>query len=380
MVTESTTRLLLVRSGGRCAGCYRELLVSQLTWKSAYLGERAHIVGRTATAGSPRGENSLHVEQRDDPNNLILLCGDCHREVDAKPNLDEITVEWLRCLKHLHESRIEQLLAVPPDRETAVLRMHGMIGEGQVHINRAAVAAAVLKQDRVARFPLNHDRAGIEVDLRQIPSPNPGDRRYYATCRERIDRVFEQQVAPAVESGTLRHVSVFALARWPLLVYLGARLGDRLDTDVYQRHRSTELWSWPTGAVHSQFGWELVAAGEQSSDGVLVLSVSASVNESEVPECLEDLPVYRVSPVREATPHYDIVGSPEALKSAEKALRDVLADIEQHRKHIRSLHVLGAAPVSVCVTLGRVLTRGIHPKLVLYDRVNGQYQPAMEII
>jgi len=46
--------------------------------------------------------------------------------------------------------------------------------------------------------------------------------------------------------------------------------------------------------------------------------------------------------------------------------------------------VLGAAPLSACVSLGRVLTRGVHPHLVhphlvLYDRVEGAYHQALEI-
>ena len=52
----------------------------------------------------------------------------------------------------------------------------------------------------------------------------------------------------------------------------------------------------------------------------------------------------------------------------------MLADIEQHCKVIGRIHVLGAAPLSACVTLGRVLTRGVHPPLMLYDRIDGHYR------
>jgi len=56
-----------------------------------------------------------------------------------------------------------------------------------------------------------------------------------------------------------------------------------------------------------------------------------------------------------------------------------MADIEQHHKAAERLHVLGAAPLSVFVALGRVVNREIHPPLILHDRVNGQYLPVMEI-
>ena len=379
MVTESTTRILLVRAAGKCALCYTDLLKSSFTHKNLFRGERAHIVGKTSDERSPRGEHKLPQQQRDDVDNLMLLCRSCHGEVDANPNLPEFTVERLREIKHRHESRIEQILRVPPDRETAILRLHGTIGGSHVHINRPVAAATVLGEGRVARFPLNHDLAGVEIDLRQIPSPRLGDQEYYRISKERIDALFSQQVTPAVEAGNLRHVSVFALARWPLLAYLGAKLGDKLDAHIYQRHRSTESWAWPATANHSEFCWRLAAGGQSTSDAVLVLSLSAAVHSTEVPSHLDGAPIYRIAPARNVTPHYDIIDSTASLKSAEKAIRDVLADIEQNRKNTDRLHVIGAAPLSVCVTLGRTITSGIHPHLVLYDRVNGQYQPAMEI-
>ena len=241
MIPESTTRKLLIRSGGRCALCYSELLTSEFTQEAVYLGERAHIVGRSTSTRSPRGEHDLPVELRDDPENLLLLCRSCHGEIDAPPNISTLTVERLREAKQRHEGRIAQILAVPPGQDTTALRMQGTIGNSNVALDRSVAASAVLAQGRCARFHLSHDVAGIEIDLRRVPSPDIGSRAYYDTCREAIDRVFDRQVAPAVEDGSLRHASVFALARWPLLVHLGSRLGDKLDVDVYQRHRSTEV-------------------------------------------------------------------------------------------------------------------------------------------
>lgn len=379
MIPEATTRQLLVRSGGRCALCYGELLTSTFSYKPVYLGERAHIVGRSTNSRSPRGDHDLPVELRDDPDNLLLACGSCHDEIDVPPNLGVFTVEQLRELKQRHESRIAQILAVPPGWGTAVLRMQGTIGHSQVALDRATAAAAVLEQGRFAHFPLSHDPAGIEIDLRRLPSPSIGSRDYYNIARKAIDEVFDRQIGPAVTDGCLKHASVFALARWPLLVYLGARLGDKLDTDIYQRHRSTESWTWPADQRDQPFCFEVASGGEADCDAVLVLSMSAAVHLHEVPAALAGCRCYVVAPADECTPHLDVVTSPAALKSAERALRDVLADIEQYCKTARRLHVLGAAPLSVFVTLGRVANREIHPQLILHDRVKGQYLPVMEV-
>ena len=379
MITDATTRLLWVRSGGRCAVCYGDLLVSGITWKQVPLGERAHIVGRSTGPKSPRGGDPLPVPERDSADNLMLLCGRCHDDLDDAANLDVLTVERLRALKRAHESRIEQILAVPPDNTTVVLRMQGIIGEAGVHIDRSAAAAAVVARNRIAQFPFGVDRTGLEIDLRRTANPNAGDRQYYADCSRQIDQFFDRQFAPAVEDGSIRHLSVFALARWPLLVYLGARLGNKIATDVYQKHRSTEQWSWPASGQDAPFIVETVD-GDDANDAVLVMSLSAAAHSSEVPRALAEFTAYRVSTAAGITPHYDVIDTPDALRSAERVWRDVLADIEQNHKQVRRLHVIGAAPLSACVALGRALTRGIHPTLVLYDRLeNGTYNQAMEV-
>lgn len=41
--------------------------------------------------------------------------------------------------------------------------------------------------------------------------------------------------------------------------------------------------------------------------------------------------------------------------------------------------MVGAAPQSACIALGRAITLGVHPQLVLYDRVDGTYLPALEV-
>ncbi|MCY4101823.1 MAG: SAVED domain-containing protein [bacterium] len=378
-MSESTTRQLLVRSGGRCTLCYGELLASEFTQQPVYLGERAHIVGRSRSAKSPRGEHALPIDRRDDAENLLLLCSACHSEIDSPPNISTFSVQRLRELKQRHESRIAQILSVSPGRDTVVLRMQGTIGESQVALDRSVAASAVLAQGRCARFQLSHDPAGIEIDLRRVPSPDIGSRAYYDACRESIDRVFGRQVAPAVEDGSVRHMSVFALARWPSLVYLGARLGDKVDVDIYQRHRATESWAWPDQPSEHRFSVQVVNEGASDCDAVLVLSMSAAVHAREVPQALENCRLYRITPASGCHAHPDVVDSPAALKSAERALRDVLGDIEQHSKTARRLHVLGAAPLSVFVALGRVMNREIHPQMILHDRVNDQYLPVMEV-
>lgn len=379
MMNELTTRLLLVRNGGRCALCFLDLLTSPTTHKNLYLGERAHIVGRSARPGSPRGDHELPVDERDEADNLMLLCGTCHDDADHKVNLGELSVERLRDLKFKHERHIEAMLSIPPSSATSVLRMQGLIGSAGVNVSRPTAAVTILPSGRAAVFPWASHSDTCEIDLCDLPGPAPSDPSYYETSARKIHQFFDRQFTPAVEDGAVHHLSVFALARWPLLVLLGTRIGDKIQTEVYQRHRTTEGWNWPAGGADTRFEWTK-AAGTAADDAVLILSLSATVQTVEAPGDLQGLLTYRVTPAAEAAADYNVIGTPAALKSAESAFRAVLADIEQHSKHVRRLHVLGAAPQSACITLGRSLTLGVHPRLVLYDRLEDRsYRPALEV-
>jgi hypothetical protein len=60
-------------------------------------------------------------------------------------------------------------------------------------------------------------------------------------------------------------------------------------------------------------------------------------------------------------------------------LRQLLSELEASHKNLRRVHIMAAAPVSAAVTIGRVHDANVHPALVVYDRTDGRYIPALEI-
>src|SRR5581483_11574111 len=88
----------------------------------------------------------------------------------------------------------------------------------------------------------------IEIDLRHIAGEATAGPEYYRMATARIDEVLEHKLGEGVGQEQIVHLSVFAFARLPLLIYLGAHLEDNVPTDIYQRHRATEAWEWPDPA------------------------------------------------------------------------------------------------------------------------------------
>src|SRR3954447_6219392 len=106
---------LWVRAGGRCQLCNRYLLENEYTGHALPLGELAHNVGWKPDAASPRGDYPLSVERRNRAENVLLLCGEDHRTIDARVTRGEFTVEALREIKRRQEDRIRYQTAMGED-------------------------------------------------------------------------------------------------------------------------------------------------------------------------------------------------------------------------------------------------------------------------
>jgi hypothetical protein len=201
----------------------------RLTRREFMLGDLAHIVGQHQTSGSPRGLADLPADERDKADNLMLICKGDHAEIDRAGSLDVITVEKLRKLKRDHENRIRYLTGLAPDRSTVVLRMVGRVRGNAVELTRDSATTAILRSsDRFPDYRLCLDRHGIEIDLRQLPGEPAAGHRYYTAAKAAIDEVIDHKVVEGVARENIAHLSVFAFARIPLLVYLGSRLDDTI--------------------------------------------------------------------------------------------------------------------------------------------------------
>jgi hypothetical protein len=102
-ITTQTRKALWARSGNRCAICDTQLALAPLAGRATLIGQECHIVARSP--GGPRA--GLEVDDVDGIDNLILLCGNCHRLVDEQPEV--YTVDRLRGAKREHEARIETI-------------------------------------------------------------------------------------------------------------------------------------------------------------------------------------------------------------------------------------------------------------------------------
>lgn len=379
-ISYKATLELWVRSGGRCVRCNKFLLEEPFFERPINLGERAHIAGWTDAPGSPRGDSSLPVSERNEPKNLVLLCQDCHTVIDNPATRDDYPEATILEIKRSHEERIHHLTGMSHDRETTVLRVFGMVRGSMPEMAREqAMQTVVDAAGRYARFPLAVDRYSIELDLAHLPDPEEfTDGSYWRIGRMKIDEM-AKRIADAVHDKHIRHISVFALARIPLLVYLGFALDDKVPVDLYQKHRGAdEGWVWPEDESPATFESVRTKEGAAGTGLVLVLSLSGTISLADLPAEVAEFPVHELRPVG-VTPNPNLFRSRATLDAFIRTFQDLLAELERTDKTIDGIHLFCAAPITAAIACGRTIMRHVHPPVIAYDRIGDAYQSALTI-
>lgn len=371
---------MLVETGGRCTLCNVYLLEGELSYHPANLWELAHIIGLQPNEHSPRGlDEDLTEAERNAPENLMVVCSSNHREIDKAGSRDMHPTDWLRQRKADHLERIRYVTGLDPRSPTVPLRVIAKVRDDLVEVDRDAVARAVMYSGmRYPKFRLT-DRNAIEIDLRHIPAENDAGPAYYAQATAIIDEVFDHTLTAGWKNEDIRHMSVFAFARIPLLVYLGYKFGDHFPVDIYQRNKITQDWQWPSkDRGDLTFDVDVPPTTDKLTEAVLVINVSGTINIDELPETVADLPVLSIT-AGERDPN--ILDSPAKLDAFTAACHKLLGKIEADGyKTVDRLHVFASMPLSCAVAFGRAFDDDVHPSLAIYDRLDGTgYQFGLQV-
>lgn len=360
--------MLWGRAAARCelAGCNRLLSFHPRTKESLNLAETAHIIG--FSANGPRGEADLSEKLAGDIDNLMLLCGDCHRLVDNQQTAANYPVRLLRQMKLAHERRVE-LCTRTEGRESHVLLYDSRIGE---HYARASYSKAV-----TAMSPDWYPAERTPLDLGMSGSFEDAGRVFWSVESAHLRNMISQHVRPRLASGSIQHLSVFAVAPQALLMLLGSLLSDIPTIEVYQLHREPQNWRWqghPEG-----FEYIVQRPSDLAGQPALVLALSATISDQRISAVLGGkAAVWRVTVPR---PHNDFLKSRMQLRQFRQVIRPLMDEIKARHGEGALLHVFPAAPVAIAVEMGRVIMPKADLRLRIYDqnRSQGGYVQALEL-
>jgi SMODS-associated and fused to various effectors sensor domain len=365
----STRLTLYVRAGGRCEfdGCNDYLLRHPLTLHEGNFGQMAHIVA--FKADGPRGKAGLRPEYINDADNLMLLCPPCHKLIDERP--EEYSRQTLEKYKRDHEQRIFNLTATKPDRKTTIVQLMSRIA-GQT----VAIPAADVRQAVSPRYP--DDPRGFVINL---TSMRVEDKGFLQAAASTISAEVQRLYAPGMEVESTRHISLFALAPIPLLIYLGRELSNKVPVDPYQRHRDTEDWAWKPNGTPVGYTFRRVREGSDPKRVAFVLSLSGTVNTNELPKEIDGrFSVYEIT-LGSGTPNPTFLRLKDDVTRFRTIYQEALRTIATNHPALQEIHFFPAVPAPIAVLCGRELLPKVDPTLIVYDhdKRQGGFQPTLRI-
>jgi hypothetical protein len=358
-IPETTKLRLWVKSAGRCEfkGCNKPVWQNGLTLSQGNFGQIAHIIG--SSKDGPRGTNQSE-ELQTDFDNLMLLCQACHKEIDTHP--ERYPIELLRAWKQDHENRIEIQTSYPEDIHKSTLLVFSInIGDRVVPINIEAIRNAMFP-----KFPTNHK--GIKIEEKDFDRMGTSE-QWQTFAESKIKRKVLRDLEEGIDDIKIKHISLFAIAPMPLLIYLGRWIGDTVPTDIYQSHRNiantNKTWSWQE-EVFAESTY-LVSCKQKGTDKIVFLSlaISDSIERDKYDNLISDTcSIYEIS-IPEPSPQF--LKSKKQLEIFSHEYRKLLNKIQATHGKDCKIYILPAIPVSMAVECGRVILPTKDPEIYVCE-------------
>lgn len=361
---------LWLKAGGRCVLCNRDLQENEDFGIESNVAQMAHIVGHKDSESSPRGKSELPLEDRQLEQNLLLVCVNCHQPIDKGGYKGKFTVERLIGLKRDHEERVRRSLEIGGDRLTYVLRMVSFVRDAPPEISRETVFESLLQENLFPKKLPGSFWEEAEIDLKPIKYLK--GKTEFSSCvipiKQKIDLIQN-----GIAQGEIRSLAIFAFARIPVLIELGARLDDKFEPHIFQYRRNSPGLPWILPPREgTSFGFDVVTHQESSdlSKVCLIISLSGKVQVDELPTSIRaSHTIYEVTPSPPTPLGPDLVHSGDFNREFEVFLRGFLAWIEdQHKKKAKTISLFPAVGLTTGLQLGRVLMPHISPSWTIYDR------------
>jgi hypothetical protein len=355
---------LWVAAAGHCEFncCNKPLDRTVLTQKKLFIAQHAHIIGDSVHG--PRGDAALSKLLSQDVSNLMLTCRDCHWEIDRLP--DDYPVELLRRMKKRHEDRVQRLYALDETKDSiAVILRHPIKRIHVPNFTDTDVHSAILANSDFCHAPGEHI---IQLDYRSRAT-REGDPAYWSELVTQMKDDYNRQFHLASVAGHQPHLSIFAFAPMPLLMQLGAFIGNKVEASTMQWNRVAESWKQPEKRdLEAQvISFEDVPPSEGRALAVR-MSLSGEVGLAAVEAAVPGVPVVRFG-VPSPTP--SLVESADDIRHFRSRFTAFMAAVSN--AGYREMHVFPAMPLSLAVEFGRQLLPKAHPVVSIWDFQEGAF-------
>lgn len=361
--------MLWAISGGRCQyrGCNKILHTDILTKRNFNQSYIAHIVADSP--GGPRGCNTRSIQLADDITNLMLLCDTHHRLID-KDDVNGNPESLLLEMKAEHEKRIANACAISSDKQSHIVTLNANIGAHTPNVQYSVISHFL--------SPNFYPAEAKNIDLGTVNTLNKdSDPNFWTSELQNLQQRFDRLLFPLLNSGEIKHISLFGFAPIPLLIKVGVMLNDITSVDVRQKRRNPDTWSFDQD-INTVYCFE--KAQEVKTNIALKIELSDSISDNRITSVLgDDSSIYSI---KIDNPDNDFVKSRKQIVDFGEKMKEVFREIKRIHGQDFILNIFPAMPVSLAVQLGRVWMPKADLSMTIYDqnRDLGGFVKAVNII
>ena len=356
-ISNPIQNLLWGKAAGFCQfkGCPNSILQHHVTHKTVNLAEKAHIYA--FSEGGERHNDQLDGEELNGLDNLLLLCGSCHTQIDVNGGAVDFPVEVLQKWKRDHEARVERLMKIDPGNSAEIVLYKADIAKGPTLINYDLAAAALMDSDS---FPAEDKPFDIQSPPTHLKDDDP---LYWNFFEKDLLSNFDRKIRDILANQD-SPLAVFALAPQPLLIKLGTLLTDIPEIDVYQCHREPKGWAWPN--KNQSLKPTIIEPDDTDFPPVLVVSLTAEVNRCRVESALEEK--HSIWEITIPSPNHGCIRSQKDLVAFKKSALSVIEEIQRHSAQDVPLKIFPVSPNAPMVELGRIRQSNAHKPWIIYNQ------------
>lgn len=338
-IPASVRRDLWIAAAGRCEFrcCCKPVDRDFLTKAKCKVGEYAHII-----ADSPAGARGVPGESERlaaDPSNLMLACFDCHARIDRDGRGNEFTADQLRAMKREHEARIEHIYSATGVVESTPLIMSFPVGAHLPVVEVRDIHFAMLTNSNFKLFPSS---TAVHIDQSNFHLQD-NDPDFWRNAQRVLTQQYEQRVLPALTArGGAAHLTIAGFAPIPMLMKLGALVGDKTPAALLDLPGEKWLWDARDACPEPQYTYDVPAALPREVSVVVSLSGRAQ------------------HPVGRAVVEFAAVAPGRGIIRKEAHLQQFRMSFNAYLQRlfsagVRVVHIHPATPLSASIEIGRLL-------------------------
>ena len=341
-----TLKILWGRAAGRCAvpDCRVELLIDETDYDPiVVIGEIAHMAA--ASDDGPRADESLSTRERDDYENLILLCKNCHSRIDGQKHANPI--DLIKTIKANHEAWVRAAL---PERGKSTRGWQPVIMQGDHPID-VQEALHALSPDFASTSP-----AVLTCTYESNWSTKLSELRVEIAAINGGGDSFEKRYA------------IFPLAPVSACIAVGYLFTNRPHVRLFQHHRESSSWTWP-GFRSVTFDLTVEGIAEtpdiSASEVAVCFHISATIRVDDLP------PQFRsrnnVVDIRVSQPSVRWLVAPVQLDWIGDVASSVFEQLCSAFPKAGKWHLFFAGPAPGAVRVGQQLNPTMCPEVQLYE-------------